>query len=149
AAFADGTAITYQYDQGTNGIGHLTGMTNPGGTTRWAYDIHGRVTTKRQTSGGLALTTSRTYNAVTGQLTSMTYPSGSATLFSYNANGQVSAISHRGPNGVTRPLLSQIAYQPFGPASSWLTGNSTSYSRTFDQDGRIAQLTLPSGSTSA
>jgi YD repeat-containing protein len=40
-------------------------------------------------------------------------------------------------------LLSKIAYQPFGPAASWLQGNGASYSRTFDQDGRVAGLALP------
>jgi RHS repeat-associated protein len=148
AAFADGTATTYHYDQGANGIGRLTAMTDPSGTTAWAYDIHGRVTAKRQTGAGVTLTTGRTYNAVTGQLASIVYPSGSAAVYSYNANGQVSAIGHRRPNGTTTPLLTQIGYQPFGPASSWHTGNGASYSRAFDQDGRIAQLALPAGTTS-
>jgi RHS repeat-associated protein len=149
AAFADGTAILYQYDQGANGVGRLTAMTDPSGTTRWAYDIHGRVTEKDQTSGGLTRTTSRTYNAVTGQLANTIYPSGSTIVFSYDANGRIGAIGyHRRRIDPARPLLSQIAYQPFGPASSWLTGNGASYSRTFDQDGRIAQLVLPSGNTS-
>ena len=40
-------------------------------------------------------------------------------------------------------MLSKIAYQPFGPAASWLQGNGASYSRTFDQDGRVAGLALP------
>jgi RHS repeat-associated protein len=147
AAFADGSAITYQYDQGAGGIGHLTAMSDAGGATTWVYDIHGRVTSKRQAGGALTLTTSRIYNATTGQLASVTYPSGSSLTYSYDAAGRVSAISHRRPDGATAALLSQIAYQPFGPAASWRQGNGASYSRTFDQDGRIARLALPSGDT--
>jgi RHS repeat-associated protein len=135
AAFADSTSITYQYDQGTNGIGHLTAMSDPGGTTAWAYDIHGRVISKQQTSGGVTLTTSHAYNAATGQLASTTYPSGSTISYSYDADGRVSAISS---------LLSQIAYQPFGPATSWHQGSGASYSRTFDLDGRIVGIDLSS-----
>jgi YD repeat-containing protein len=120
AAFADGTAILYQYDQGANGMGRLTAMSDPGGTTSWAYNVHGQVTSKQQTSGWLTLTTSRAYNAVTGQLTGTTYPSGTSILYSYDADGRVSAINHQPPHGATSPLLSKIAYQPFGPAASWL-----------------------------
>jgi RHS repeat-associated protein len=149
-AFADGTAITYQYDQGANGKGHLTAMTDASGTTTWAYDIHGRVTSRQQGTGVFALTTGRTYDATTGQLTGMTYPSGSALVYSYDADGRVSAISQRRPfSPATDALLTQIAYQPFGPAASWRQGNGATYSRTFDQDGRIARIGLPSGGTIA
>jgi YD repeat-containing protein len=95
AAFADGTATTYQYDQGANGIGRLTAMSDPGGTTSWAYNVHGQITSKQQTSGRLTLTTSRAYNAVTGQLASTTYPSGSTLFYSYDADGRVSGVNHQ------------------------------------------------------
>ena len=45
------------------------------------------------------------------------------------------------PGGTTSSLLSQIAYQPFGPAV-WTQGSGALYSRTFDQDGRIVGLAL-------
>jgi RHS repeat-associated protein len=144
AAFADGTVTIYQYDQGANGIGRLTSMSDSTGTTTWTYDIHGRVTSKRQQGAGFTLTTSMTYNATTGQLTSVTYPSGSTLLYAYDANGKVSGISLQPPRGAAIPLLSQIAYQPFGSAMSWRLGNGATYSRTFDQDGRVAKLALPS-----
>jgi len=149
ATFADSTSIVYQYDQGTNGIGHLTAMTDAGGTTTWAYDIHGHVTSKQQTTGALTLTTSKTYNAVTGQLASMTYPSGATTFYAYDANGRVNAITYQPSGGTTSSLLSQIAYQPFGGAASWILGNGAAYSRTFDHDGRIAGLALPASATIA
>jgi RHS repeat-associated protein len=150
AAFADSTSIVYQYDQGANGIGRRTSMTDAGGTTTWVYDVHGRVISKQQTTGGVALTTSRTYNAVTGQLASITYPSGSTTFYSHDATGRVSAITYQPPGGATSSLLSQIAYRPFGgPAASWKLGNGGAYGRAFDQDGRIAGLVLPTGGTTA
>jgi RHS repeat-associated protein len=150
ATFADSTSIVYQYDQGANGIGHLTSMTDAGGTTTWAYDIHGHVTSKHQTTGAVTLTTSKAYNAVTGQLASMTYPSGATTFYAYDVTGRVSAITYQPSGGVTSSLLSQIAYQPFGGgAASWSLGNGGAYSRTFDNDGRIAGLALPTSGTIA
>jgi RHS repeat-associated protein len=173
SAFADSTSITYQYDQGANGIGRLTAMTDAGGTATWAYDVHGHVTSKQQTTGAVTLTTNRSYSATTGQLASMTYPSGSTTFYSYDANGRVSAISYQLAGGATRfaqtngrlgaasyrrpgaaqsLLLSQITYQPFGPPASWVEGSGASHSRTFDQDGRIIGIatgtTASSGTTS-
>jgi len=147
AALADSTSITYQYDHGTNGIGHLTAMTDAGGTTAWTYDIHGHVTSKQQTSGGVTLTTSHSYNATTGQLTGTTYPSGAAISYSYDFDGRVSAMSYQPSGGSMSSLLSQVAYQPFGPAASWTQGSGASYSRTFDQDGRITGIALPTSTT--
>ena len=149
AAFADSTLIVYQYDQGADGIGHLTAMTDAGGTTTWAYDIHGHVTSKQQTTGAVTLTTSKAYNAVTGQLASITYPSGSTIFYSYDADGRVSAMSYQPSGGTMSSLLSQIAYQPFGPVASWTQGSGAFYSRTFDQDGRIVGLALSSASATS
>jgi hypothetical protein len=82
----------------------------------------------------------------------MTYPSGSTTFYSYDANGRVSAISYQPSGGTTSSLLRQIAYQPFGPAASWVQGSGASHSRTFDQDGRIVGMatgtTVSSATTS-
>ncbi|MGH6847124.1 MAG: RHS repeat-associated core domain-containing protein [Methylocella sp.] len=149
AAFADGTAITYQYDQGAYGVGRLTSMSVPGGTTTWAYNIHGQVKLKQQTSGAVTLTTSLPHIAATGQLANIVYPSGSTVFFSYDANGRVSAIDDQPPGGARNSLLSQIVYQPFGPAASWREGNGAFYVRTFDQDGRIIGLALPGADTIA
>jgi RHS repeat-associated protein len=149
AAFADSTSIVYQYDQDANGIGHLTAMTDAGGTTTWVYDIHGHVTLKQQTTGAVTLTTSKTYNAATGQLASIVYPSGATTFYSYDVTGRVSTITYKPSGGTTSSLLSQIDYQPFGPAASWTQGSGALYSRTFDQDGRIVGLALSSASATS
>ncbi|MGH7880482.1 MAG: hypothetical protein ACREQD_13440, partial [Candidatus Binataceae bacterium] len=61
----------------------------------------------------------------------------------------MSAVSDQPPGGAPSSLLSEIAYQPFGPAASWQEGNGASYARTFDQDGRITGLALPAADTIA
>jgi YD repeat-containing protein len=55
-----------------------------------------------------------------GHRASVTYPSGTTILYSYNANGRVSALSQDLSKGKWTALPSQIAWQPFGPAASWL-----------------------------
>jgi len=49
------------YDQGPNGIGHLTGMSDSSGSTVWTYDLHGRIISKAATVAGETLTTQYAY----------------------------------------------------------------------------------------
>jgi len=91
-AFADGTSVNYGYDQGTNGIGRLTTMTDPSGTTAWTFDQRGHVLTKQQQIGNVMLTTANSYDAVTGKLTSTTLPSGQIISYQYDPNGKPTSI---------------------------------------------------------
>lgn len=143
---AGSTTITFQYDQGAFGLGHLTAMSDATGVTRWTYDPFGRVVSRQQTAGGRTLTTLYAYGAANGHLLSMTYPSGAVTSYVYDRDGRVSAIQYTPAGGGTaRALVSNIAYQPFGPVRSWTAGNGASYSRAYDQDGRIAAISMPAG----
>src|SRR5262249_28770087 len=129
----------------TNGVGRRTGMTDPTGTTTWAYNRYGQMNLRQQTIGSVTLTTHWVYTANTGLLASMTYPSGATVSFTYDANGRTNAIGYQPSGGAASALLSQIVYQPFGPVASWRNGNGTTYTRSYDQDGRVAGLALPGG----
>src|SRR5947209_17174643 len=101
-------------------------MAEPDGTTTWIYDVHNRVTSKQQSKGAVTLTTSATYSASTGLLTSMTYPSGVTLSYSYDAVGPVNAIS------AGSSLISQVTYRPFTTTPmAWMFGNGAAYSRAF------------------
>lgn len=205
-SLSDGEIISYHYDQGPNGIGSLTSMIDPSGTTSWEYDRYGEVILKQQSIGtrlgGEAcrlvacrkplpttmLTTRWTYTDNTGLLASITYPSGTQVSFTYDANGQASAINsstispilakasgtkpfgaklpggksfggklfgaksrgaNRLPSG-SLPLLTSIAYQPFGPVASWWYDGLCqcfNYTRTYDQDGRVTSVVMGTGDT--
>lgn len=132
--FAGGT-VTFTYDQGANGSGHLTQMTDPTGQTNWSYDALGRMLRKTQKTGSVSLTVTYKYNGK-GQLATITYPSGAAVKFTYT-KGKVTKIAA----GVAS-LLSGIQYQPFGPPNRWTWGNKTVYLRQFDQNGRMADYDL-------
>ena len=134
AAYAGGVSVTWQYDQGTFGIGHITTMTDSSGSTSWTYDQHGRVLSKKQTSGGLTFKTVMSYDTA-GRLATITYPSGAVITLSYDTAGRVSSLK----SGAAA-LVSDVGYLPFGPAESWTQGNGGVYSRAFDQDGRIDSI---------
>jgi RHS repeat-associated protein len=137
--YADGKTVTWHYDQGVNGIGHLTKMIDRSGNTVWTYDRHGRVLSKTQTTGGHAFTTAISYDAA-GRLKTLTYPSGKVVAVSYDAAGRVSALKA----GATA-LVGNVGYQPFGPVNGWTQGNGAVYSRSFDADGRITRIGLGAG----
>ncbi|MBF0525442.1 MAG: RHS repeat protein [Deltaproteobacteria bacterium] len=137
---ADGASITRQYDQGS--IGRLYKVTDSSGSTTYSYDSHGRVTQKQQVTAAVTLTTNYTYDA-SGRRASMTYPSGRQLAYLYDTGGHVIEIDVDGT-----PLVSSITYQAFGSAASWTQGSGVStYSRTFDQDGRVAGINIGANPT--
>ena len=140
-------SITYTYDQGTDGIGHLTGIAEPTGTTAYGYDQHGRLTSELRTAHGMQYTTSYGYDGQ-GRLASIGYPSGRLISYTFDSIGRVSQISTTPPGGATATILaSNVQYAPFGGVKGFSFGDGTTapvqaYARTFDQDGRIATYTL-------
>jgi RHS repeat-associated protein len=135
-SYTGGSSVSYLYDTGTNGIGHITQMTDPAGTTSWTYDQYGNVLSRKQTTGSLSLTTTYTYDA-DKRLSTIKYPSTKTLTYAYDTSGRISSIT-----GAT-----SITYFPFGMASGWTEPNSTTYARSFDQDGRITGVTLNSTTT--
>ncbi len=145
--------VTYQYDQGTNGIGHLTGVTDTTigyatgittstGTTSYSYDQHGRLINETLQSHGAVYTTAYAYDAQ-GRLSAMTYPSGRTVNYTLDSVGRVNGISTSFNGNDPEVLLSNITYRPFGGLQSLQRGTGgQAYARQYDQDGRIASYTL-------
>jgi YD repeat-containing protein len=76
-----------------------------------------------------------------GRLSGLTYPSGRTLAYSFDSLGRVSGINTT-LNGQTQPVVSNVAYFPFGGAMSYTLGNGQVYTRSFDQDGRINTYSL-------
>ncbi|BBL60897.1 type IV secretion protein Rhs (plasmid) [Methylomonas koyamae] len=133
--YGNSQIVSFTYDQGTHGIGHLTQMNDAAGVTRWSYNQHGRISSKTFTSGSLTLVTRYNYDA-NGRLSSIVYPSGNLVQVSYQ-NGLVTAMDSNG-----KSLLSSIAYQPFGAPTVWNFGNGAKTTREFDLDGRLVAYDL-------
>ena len=137
ALFADGTSAVWQYDQGDNGIGRLSKLTDVTGSTSYRYDANGHVTKKRQIVGAVTLTTVYDYDEG-GRLARVTYPSGRHVLYVYDAAGRISGVTAN-----DQTLVAGVTYLPFGMATGWTAGNGASYQRMIDKDGQIVGLTLP------
>jgi len=142
ATVTDG-AVTYEYDNTTTGgpyaVGRLTKVTDPSGNTTYGYDALGRVISKVQT------VTANPANKIfavgyaysNGRQTGITYPSGHALTYGFDAQGRIASIV---VDGTT--VLASAAYVPFGGVESWTWGNGEPYDRTFDLDGRVKTVTI-------
>lgn len=143
--------VTSVIPQGTSGTTYtyvpntskalLAGMTDSSGSTAWTYDAQGRLMSKAQVNGAAgsgSRTVSMTRDPI-GRVSSMTYPSGMRVDVSYNAD-VVSAIAVNGSN-----LLSGVTYLPMSQTSTgWRWNNGSTYSRSFDADGRVTSVNLGS-----
>lgn len=143
--YNDGKTADYLYDQGANGIGHLSFIFDDAGALSYTYDLHGRVKTKSQQMGGVVvgfpvtLKLEYTYDTV-GQLQSIKYPSGKTVQYNYTNGVTTSMNLVGGPN-----LLTNMRYEPFGPLSQWTFGNGAAIIRSYDVDGMLRDYTLGTG----
>lgn len=138
--YQGGVVHSYAYDQGTNGKGRLTQITEPASVTDYAYDVHGRLLSETRTINGVPYVTAYAYDSA-GRMTGMTYPSGRQVTYTLDALGRIQAVATT-KDSETQTVVSSVAYRPFGPSSGHTFGNGQTYSRGFDQDGRIASYTL-------
>lgn len=128
--------ITFSYDWGTNGIGRLTGMTDESGSTGFAYDNRGNLTSETRIIDGVAYTTRYTYD-LADRILSITYPSGHEVAYGRDTLGRVASVDvDVGP--AVDSIVSAINYLPFGPMKGLTFGNGLVMSRTFDLDYRLA-----------
>ena len=101
ATVADGT-VSYEYDNTTTGgpyaKGRLTKITDPSGSTSYGYDALGRVTSKAEVV--IANPANKTFTVVysysSRRQTAITYPSGRATTYGFDVQGNVAACSMGG-----------------------------------------------------
>jgi|SRR5882724_2549762 len=144
--FSDGSKQTYGYNQGANGVGRLSSITETNAANQqtnliqYAYDQHGRVTSETRTVASIAFALGYTYDS-SGRLSGLTYPSGRTVAYGFDALGRVNQVTTT-QNSQAQVLVQNVQYQPFGGVKSYTLGNGQVYSRTIDQDGRIASYTL-------
>jgi YD repeat-containing protein len=123
------------------GTGRLASMTDPSGSTMYAYDRRGLLVSEVKNVGGTNYTSSFHYD-LDGNRTAMTYPSGRVVSYTFDfADRPYSATT----GGTT--LVSSASYLPFGPSSQIDFGNGTSRMMTYDSRYRPTEnkLTGPAG----
>ncbi|MET0064635.1 MAG: RHS repeat-associated core domain-containing protein, partial [Candidatus Thiodiazotropha endolucinida] len=134
--------VTYNYDQGTHGIGKLTSMSDVNGTTNYTYNAYGDLITQTRTSSDSVVTTFSYDYDVHGRLASLTYPSGNSLTYTYDTHGQLNTLTYEWSEGATQSLISNLQFLPFGPLKAFDYGNGLSLIRSFDQDYRLIGQTI-------
>jgi RHS repeat-associated protein len=136
---------SFFYDESTYGIGRLTRMTDETGQTTYTYTAAGELTKQVLSIFGSSYTVQWNYDAVTGRLSSMSYP-GMALSYSYDTSGRVSTISKT--NTPTATVADTFLYQPAtSRLYAWRYGNALNRLITLDRDGRATALAATSAAT--
>ena len=137
AIAANTAAVSYNYDQGTNGIGRRSGMSDASGSTLWEYDLRGRLTAETVAIGGVGTyTTLWSYNSA-DWVVGMTYPNGERLSTHYNLQGLATEVE----SGNWNRYVSQAEYDEAGRLLEWKLGNGVETSRAYypwdTQGGRL------------
>lgn len=139
-----GENVTFSYDDassGNKGIGLLTGLTDPSGTTSYRYDDRGNRVLETHIVSGQTYATSYAYDDV-GRVTSITYPSGRTVTYAYDTAGRIAGITTKDGTAMpVRPVLAGATYLPFGPLQSFTHANGVATTLGHDLDYRLTAVT--------
>ncbi|MCE7963538.1 MAG: hypothetical protein DYH05_13750 [Acidobacteria bacterium ACB1] len=105
-----------------------------------SFDILGRVTGHRQTTGGTAYSTAYTYD-LSGALIEETYPSGRKVKNTLDANGVLSLVETMPSGGSYQTRANNFTYNAAGAVTSMQLGNGNWESTQFNPrrlDGKIS-----------
>jgi RHS repeat-associated protein len=122
--------VAWSYDEPTDfGIGRLASMTDPAGSTTYAYDRRGLLRSETRVAQGSPETyvTSYAYDA-DGNRAAIAYPSGATTIgYTYDYAGRPMSAATSGTT-----LVSLAQYLPFGPPTKLVFGNGTTQTLQYD-----------------
>ena len=110
-------------------------MTTPDSATRFTRDALGRVTGTTLEAWGSSWRSTFRYHGDSGDLLSVTYPTGARIEYGRDTAGRISSITI---DGVT--LFDSITYAPLGPWSEARLGSSFSIRRTLDSRYHITRI---------
>jgi RHS repeat-associated protein len=144
-----GTAVvSYRYDEGTNGIGHLTSLTDQAGSATYSYDILGRMVSESRTIAGMKKSMSYTYN-LDGSVATMAYPSGAVITYTPDAAGRM--LSAVDTTNSSNPInyVTGATYNATGALTGSIYGQNSSFSgivNSFSFNNRLQPVNLWSSS---
>ena len=111
---------SYTYDEGTNGEGRRTSMTDASGSTSWTYDARGRIASETRNISGSSFTTGWNYNSA-GLPIRISYPGdGELVDYEYNSRMLLDTVS----SGINT-YVSGSRYDSAGRTTSRSYGNGT------------------------
>ncbi|WP_170304256.1 RHS repeat-associated core domain-containing protein [Duganella radicis] len=130
---------TLSYDQGTYGVGHLTGTSNASGQTSYTYTAAGQLGTQTAVITGQTYATGWTYDAA-GRPQTLTYPSGLKLTYWYDTYGRLNKLTSS-LGGTWSTIADSFQYQPVnGRRYAWRFGNNKPRLLTLDTDGRLVTI---------
>ena len=130
---------SFVYDQGTNGKGHLTSMSDASGSTTYGYNDGGDLVSQQSNIVGTNFGTGWSFDA-SGRMTTLQYPSGLVLSYTYDPYGRVSKVSSN-LGGASSLVADSILYQPaIDKAYAWRYANNLPRLVSLDADGRVVQL---------
>ena len=141
--------VTYTYDANTtlttctNGKGRLCKVVDQSGTTAFAYDALGHITTRVTQIGGITYTTTFSYTA-DGHLLSMGLPGGRIIYYSRDSELRLKTVSLT-TNGATTSIAYALTYRPDNQLKALTFGNGITVSNTFDSSGHQTLITRSAG----
>jgi RHS repeat-associated protein len=147
--------VSYTYDQGANGIGHLTHLTDQAGSASYSYDILGRMSSEQRTIlgqpgqvAGVAKTMSYTYN-LDGSVATVTYPSGAVITYAPDSAGRMlSAIDSS--NNIN--YVKNATYGPHNALTGFVSGQRSGFNgitNTMVYDVRLQPCRMTASSLGA
>jgi len=127
--------VTWTYDAGPFGMGRLSSMSDPSGSTSYVYDRRGLlVGDLRSIVGPLSTrdyTTRYRYDA-DGNRAAIVYPSGDEAIYTHDHAGRPRTLSVGGAT-----IVSDAAYLPFGPRATLSYGNGMLQTLQYDSRTRV------------
>jgi RHS repeat-associated protein len=143
--------VSYVYDSGTNGKGHLTSLTDQPGTATYSYDILGRLITETRSLKGannaaISKTISYTYN-LDGSVKTLTYPSNKVITYAPDSAGRMlSAVdSASGINYITG-----ATYGPDSALTGFISGSggAAAITNAFSYNKRLQPVAMSASTAS-
>jgi RHS repeat-associated protein len=148
-----GTAVvSYTYDQDTNGIGHLTNLTDQAGSATYSYDILGRMSSESRTIAGVTKNMSYTYN-LDGSMATIKNPSGATITYTPDSAGRMlKAVDSGNPSGQAISYVTVATYGPDSSLRGFVSGQSNSFggiTNTFIYNNRLQPCRMAASSNGA
>ena len=139
-------AFTYDSTSGGNdGVGRLTSVSDPSGSTSFVYNALGQTATDTRVIGSNTYSTAYTYNPANNPLT-ITYPSGRIVTYTRDSLGRISGITTKQNSGApSMTVASSAAYMPFGSLSGLTYGNGAALTLAYNQDYQLTGITAAVG----
>jgi RHS repeat-associated protein len=133
---------SWSYDSCTKGTGKLCSVSADNGYSRsHVYDTLGRPSSTTVTVQSVTQTLTTTYDAA-GRLNQLTYPTGFAVTYGYNANGYLDTVRKAADSSL---IWQATARSATGRTLTELLGNGLTTTRTYDVVDRLTAIQSGNG----